>query len=134
MFEAVEAPSGGCPAPALTESMSNLQESPGVNSLVGLLLEVSAKGDLPEIGAIGSSLMNFGISRWSVEMDEAMTKREELNAKLAETERLLELTTERRQQAIADGNREISGKIHQAELEWKRRIEELKKELAMLPD
>jgi hypothetical protein len=67
-------------------------------------------------------------------MDEARTKRDELTARLAETERLLELTTERRQQAIADGNREISGKIHQAELEWKRRIEELKKELAELLD
>jgi hypothetical protein len=56
--------------------------------------------------------------------------REALEARLAQYERLLAETQQRRQQAIADGNREIAGKIHQGEREWKRRIEEVKRQLA----
>ena len=55
---------------------------------------------------------------------------EALQARLAQYERLLAETQQRRQQAIADGNREIAGKIHQGEREWKRRIEDVKRQIA----
>jgi hypothetical protein len=57
---------------------------------------------------------------------------EELRIRLANYETLLRATQERRQQALAAGNREIAGKIHQGEREWKRRIEEIKRKLAVL--
>ncbi|MCS6800810.1 MAG: hypothetical protein RMM58_09265 [Chloroflexota bacterium] len=57
---------------------------------------------------------------------------EELRIRLANYETLLKATQERRQQALAQGNREIAGKIHQGEREWKRRIEEIKRKLAAL--
>ncbi|GIW06461.1 MAG: hypothetical protein KatS3mg060_1266 [Dehalococcoidia bacterium] len=57
---------------------------------------------------------------------------EELRIRLANYEKLLQATQERRQQAIAEGNREIAGKIHQGEREWKRRIAEIKEKLAKL--
>ncbi len=47
---------------------------------------------------------------------------EELRATLARYRSLLANTQEKRQAALAAGNREIAGKLHQAEREWTRRI------------
>lgn len=55
---------------------------------------------------------------------------EELAARLAEYETLLANSKEKRQQAIADGNREIAGKIHQIEKEFTKRVVELRECLA----
>ncbi|MCS7003213.1 MAG: hypothetical protein NZ518_10235 [Dehalococcoidia bacterium] len=59
---------------------------------------------------------------------------EVLRQRLAQYEQLLAAATARRQAAIAEGNREIAGKIHQAEREWQRRIADLRAALAALDD
>lgn len=53
-----------------------------------------------------------------------------LETRLAQYQTLLETTTRRRQEAIAQGNREIAGKLHQAEREWQRRIQDVRQQLA----
>ena len=55
--------------------------------------------------------------------------REELETRLAEYETLLANTKEKRQQAIADGNREMAGKIHQVEKEFTKRVAEIRERL-----
>ncbi|MFN8533669.1 MAG: hypothetical protein U0556_08990 [Dehalococcoidia bacterium] len=57
---------------------------------------------------------------------------EELRVRLANYQNLLETTLKRRKEALAAGNREIAGKIHQGEREWKRRIDEVHRQIAAL--
>lgn len=55
--------------------------------------------------------------------------REDLEARIAQFEAALVQNKENRQQAIADGNREIVGKIHQIEKELSKRIADLRARL-----
>ena len=55
--------------------------------------------------------------------------REELEARFAPFETALVQNKEKRKQAIADGNREIAGKIHQIEKEFTKRIADLRARL-----